>query len=427
MNRRSACALLVLACVTGSARSALSAPQVTFEEAVGDLASADAAARLRAVRLLKDAGYPEAAVPLAALVTDSQDEVQLQAIAAEVNVFLAERVVSRRRVGFIIEVRNEVLAEASFSAGPLALGPRPVPVEVLTALRAGARDENPRVGLEALYAFGALAAEPGGSTRRALLAASGADLAAFIGMPDPAFRYAAVRVIGRVYAHRPSDPAVESVVGDAVIAALNDRDGVVKLAAMEALGAMRYERAVQALDDLFQYYRNGRMAAAALDAVARIAHPGSAPRLAVALASKNGELRVIAAEGLVRMGDRAQATTVDSALGAGPADDASLVKDYAAARLSGGSLDPVVSALMKPRLRDRAREYLVDLVGPRLPAFSVFAKDSDPAVRRDVADVLGLADLPAALTLAESLLADPDQQVAKAAERAVARLRATTM
>ena len=298
---------------------------------------------------------------------------------------------------------------------------------MLTALRAGAHDENPRVGLESLYAFGVLAAEPGGARRRDLLSASGADLAAFVGTPDPAMRYAGVRVIGRVYAHRPSDPPIDPAVGDAVIAALNDRDRAVKVAAMQALGAMRYERAIQALDDLFRYYGKGDLAAAALDAVARIAHPGSAPLLAAELASKSSAIRLIAAEGLVRIGDRAQMTAVETALGTERNEGATLVKDFGAALLSGASIDPIVSALMKPRLRDQAKAYLVDLVGTRLSAFTVFAQDPDAAVRSDIADVLGLAGDPAALSLAESLLADRDQQVAKAAERAVARLRATTM
>ena len=59
----------------------------------------DAGTRLHAVQLLKTAAYPEAAVPLAPLVTDPQDEVQLEAIAAELNIFLAEPVVPRKRVG----------------------------------------------------------------------------------------------------------------------------------------------------------------------------------------------------------------------------------------------------------------------------------------------------------------------------------------
>src|SRR5438876_10853071 len=75
--------------------------QESFEHATRDLTSADAGTRLRAVQLLKDAAYPEAAVPLARLIGDPQDEIQLEAIAAELNIFLAERVVTKKRVALV--------------------------------------------------------------------------------------------------------------------------------------------------------------------------------------------------------------------------------------------------------------------------------------------------------------------------------------
>ena len=68
---------------------------------------------------------------------DARDEVQLEAIAAELNIFLATKIVPKKRVGLIIEVRNKIAAESAFSAGPLALGAAPVPMEVLTALADG--------------------------------------------------------------------------------------------------------------------------------------------------------------------------------------------------------------------------------------------------------------------------------------------------
>jgi hypothetical protein len=104
-------------------------------------------------------------------------------------------------------VRNKVAAEAVFSQGVLAIGSRPVPTEALTALRIAARDTNPRVGVEALYAFGTLAVEPGGVRRRELLRTAGPELISLLGVADPALRYAAVRVIGRVFERRaPDDP-----------------------------------------------------------------------------------------------------------------------------------------------------------------------------------------------------------------------------
>src|SRR5207253_1823470 len=157
--------------------------------------------------------------------------------------------------GFVIEKRTPIEAEAAFSAGPLVLGARPVPPEVLTALRAAARDDNPRVALEALYAFGTLSSEPRGAARRELLRMSGLDLAAMIGVQDASKRFAALRVIGRLFARRAEDegvdPSLLQAVGDAAITALNDKDRAVRSAAMDALGSMRYERGLRALTDLF--------------------------------------------------------------------------------------------------------------------------------------------------------------------------------
>ena len=103
-----------------------------------------------------------------------------------------------------------------------------------------------------MYAFGVLAVEPGGSRRREMLRTSGPDLAAMIGAVDPFQRYAALRVLGRVFERRLQDDPVDESVGDAVIGVLNDRNKDMQSAAMQALGAMRYERGVQGLMDLFQ-------------------------------------------------------------------------------------------------------------------------------------------------------------------------------
>jgi HEAT repeat protein len=403
--------------------AALLAVQVPFERAVADLASRDPGTRLKAVQLLKDAAYLEAAVPLAPLVTDPRDEIQLEAIAAELNIFLAEPVVTKKRVGLVVEKRAPIAAEAAFSAGPQALGARRVPAEVLTALRAGARDDNPRVALEALYAFGALAAEPGGAARVELLRASGPEIAAFIGSVDPAARYAAVRVMGRLFARRAHDAPIEPTVGDAVITALNDGDRAVKTAAMEALGAMRYDRAVQALTDLFTYFGKGDSAAAALDALARIANPASVPLFAAQLAGKSSALRGIAIEGLARVGDPAKLADIQIALASDRSEGVALAGAFASATLAGGSADRVTDALTKSKLRDQARRYLVELAPGRAADFTKPLTDPDAHIRLDVVEALGLGGDPAALPLVEPLTKDRDAQVAKAAERAVARLR----
>src|SRR5262249_11159341 len=153
-----------------------------------------------------------------------RDDVQLEAIAAELNIFLADKVVTHRRIGYVVEMRKSIAAEAAFSAGPSAVGARNVPGEVLTSLLAAVRDDNPRVALEALYAFGTLAPQAAGAARRDLSSAAAPQMAGLLGAPDPSLRFAAARVIGRVFEKRAQDGPIDQSLGDAVIRALNDKD-----------------------------------------------------------------------------------------------------------------------------------------------------------------------------------------------------------
>ncbi|MEO8259603.1 MAG: HEAT repeat domain-containing protein [Acidobacteriota bacterium] len=406
------------------ARESTAAAQTPSAQVTQELASPDRAVRLRAVRLLKDAASPEAALPLVAAITDVDDEVQVEAIAAALNIFLAQKIVTRKRVALVIEVRNQVAAESAFSQGPLAIGPRPVPSELLMALRAAAQDTNPRVAVEALYAFGVLAVEPGGARRRELLRTTGPALIAMVGAADPSHRYAAVRVIGRLFERRTPDEPVDTTLGDAIVGVLNDGDRNIRGAAMQALGAMGYERAVQALSDQFLYFGRGDLAEAALDAVARIAHPASATLLAAQLASKSAGLKAIAIEGLVRMGDRSRLPGIEAAMAGESGDAVLLAGTFASIVLGDRPIDALAEGLRRPRQAAQTRRYLIELAPGRTAAFGRFAQDPDAAIRAGVADVLGLAGDLAALPLVESLLRDRDPQVVLSAERAVARLQA---
>jgi HEAT repeat protein len=418
--------LLVCAGAVFPSGAGLSAAQVPFDAAVRDLASPDARIRLRTVQMLKDAAYPEAALPLARLVTDPDDAVQLEAIAAELNIFLAKRIVTRRRVGLLIEKRTAVAADALFNTGPLAIGSRTVPLEVLDALRAAGRDDNPRVRLEAVYAFGVLGVEPRGARRRELLRAGARDLAAMVNAVDPYHRYAALRVIGRVLERRGTDAAADEYVGDVIINSLNEEEKALQRAAMQALGALRHERAVQGLMDLFAYYEKGEMAETALDAVAHIGHPSSVPLLTLQLASKNDVAKGIAVEGLARAGDPARLDAIGAALATERNSSLQLAGSFAAVMLSAEAaqrFDPIVEALAGSRLHDQAFWYLVEAAPGRTRALSRYLQDPDPEVRAGVIDALGLSDDPAALAVVEPLAGDTDDAVAAAAERAIARLR----
>jgi HEAT repeat protein len=166
------------------------------------------------------------------------------------------------------------------------------------------------------------------------------------------------------------------------------------------------------------------VAEAAFDAIARIAHPSSAPIFAEQLAGKNTALRGIAIEGLARVGDASRIADIQAAAGADRTDGVALAGAFANALLANGSIDRIVEALIRTRLRDQARQYLIELAPGRTEWFRRHLVDPDARIRLEIVNVLDAAGDPAALPLVEPLATDKDPQVARAADRAAARLRA---
>jgi HEAT repeat protein len=128
---------------------------------------------------------------------------------------------------------------------------------------------------------------------------------------------------------------------------------------------------------------------------------------------------------LSRLGDPAQASAVQRAIGSERNEAILLAGHFAGARLSAGPIDAIVEALTRNRLHDQALQYLFELASGRAALFARYVQDPEPRIRIDVADVLGLSADPLALPLIEPLIQDKDPNVAKAAIRAVARLRAS--
>jgi len=406
--------------------SAVVLAQVPFEQATKDLTSPDTNVRLKAVRLLKSAANPETAIPLAAAVTDSEDAVQFEAIAAAMNIYLAEKVVPKKRVALVVEVRSKVEAEATFLDGPSALNAQIVPDALLTALLRASRDDNPGVALDALYTFGALADNQSPSARAPFRSTGGPDLTGLLGVPQLEMRIAAARVIGRLYERRATDPAVDEVVGDSVVRAVNDSEGDVRFAAMDALGAMRYERAVKSLTDLYQYYRRNEIAGAAVQTLARIGHDSSVPIFEEWLAGKDAWQRTAAIEGLARVGNPASVGRIHATVAREKNENVLLSSRFADVLLANGALDPLFDALAKPKLREQAMRYLVEAAGGRTSAFAGPAKNPSPQIRADIADLLGLSRDAAASAVLGPLAQDADPGVALAARRATARLAPLT-
>ena len=224
------------------------------------------------------------------MVTDQVNEIQLEAIDAELSFFLVEPVPAKKRVALVVEVRADGRAPAAFELGPLGVWPKRVPAELVDALLTAVDDENKKVRLEAIYTLGVV----GSASNLTLSDAAVGRLLKALDHYDPAIRAGAARVVGRLQ--------VKSA-GDALLKAVNDSSADVRYASIRALGEIRDERAIQALTEQLSYYGKGEGAWSSLDALARIAHPSSVSVFQSRLADKDPYLRRAAVEGLARAGD----------------------------------------------------------------------------------------------------------------------------
>jgi HEAT repeat protein len=400
----------ILACVAAllCGAAAVFAQQARFDDVIRNLRNPDPKIRLAAVQLLRESRYPEAIGPMAALVSDPLDQIQLEAIAAELSFFLVEDVPSKKRLGYVVEVRNPGRAAAAFDMGPLAVGPRSVPPELVDGLLKAVDDDNPKVRMEAIYALGTIARSP-------VSDATAAQLVKALDHYDPSIRASAARVIGRLSV---------TTAGDALIKAINDSQAPVRYAAMHALGAIQERRALPALTQQFTYYGKGEGAWAALDALAHLADPSSIPLFKSRLADKDPLLRRAAAEGLARTGDSSEVSTLEIGAGNDGVETVRAAMAFALQKLGRNYIPRLVESMNSEKMASQIAGYLFEL-GPSVAATLLpHLQDQSPAIRGNVATVLGVIGGESTLPALQPLTEDKDRGVAQAATRAIERLKA---
>jgi HEAT repeat protein len=401
MKRSIGCAGTLAVCLI----SCLSAQSTRFDDVVRNLRNPEPKVRLAAIRLLREAKQTEAIVPMASLINDPVDTIQLEAIAAALSFYLVQDVPEKRRLGFLVEVRNRGGAPTAFDLGPLAVWPRSAPQEVISALLKAVDDDNGRVRLEAIYAIGVLA-------NGALRDEFQQPLIKALDHYDAAVRAGAARVAGRLNVK----------AADALIEAVNDSSPDVRYAAMRALGSIREERAVTALTDQLKYYGKGEGAWSALDGLAHIAHKSSVPVFTERLVDRDPNMRRAAAEGLGRTGDTSALGTIETAAGTDPSNIARAAMTYALQKLGRNTVPRLIEFLDEPKVTLQVQDYLLEL-GPGIEKDLVpNLQEPDPAIRAAIADVLGQLGGDASLTALQNLK-DRDKDVAEAARRAVERIK----
>jgi HEAT repeat protein len=401
---RTACTALALLVATAASAQ----QQLRFDDVVRNLRNPDPKTRLAAVRLLRDAKYPEAIAPMAAVVLDPMDEIQLEAIAAEIGFYLDQDVRTKKMVAFVVEKRTSGIALAAFDLGPLAVWPRAVPQELVSSLLQAIDDDNPKVRLEAIYAFGVLAKPP-------LTAEQQGRLVKALDHYDPAIRSGAARAIAR---QRFPD------TGDSLIKAVNDSNTEVRYSAMRALGAIHDQRAVAALTEQFAFYRKGEGAWSALDGLARIASAASVPLFKERLQDKDPYLRRAAVEGLGRAGDSSVIDTLGRMVTADESPMVRVASAFALQKLGQNYAARIVDLMGNAKILQQAQEYLVELGPPVAVVIAPRLQEPDASVREAIADVLGVVGDASTVPALEAAAKDTDPSVAAAAKRAIARIQA---
>ena len=382
--------------------------QLRFDDVVRNLRNPDPKIRMSAIHLLRDAKYPEAVAPIAPLVLDPVDDIQLEAIAAELSFFLDQDVRSKKMVGFVLEKRKSAIAQGAFELGPYVVWPRAVPPELVTALLQAVDDDNGKVRLEAIYATGVIA--------RAPIAAENVErLKKTLDHYDPPVRAAAANVIARL--------AVPGTA-DALLKAVNDSQAEVRYAAMRALGRIKDERAVGALTEQLAYYKKGEGAWSALDALAHIASKSSIPVFRERLADRDQYLRRAAAEGIGRTADAESADTIEKIANT---DDSAMVRlacVFALQQLGRNNVGRIIDLMASPKVMAQGQDYLIEIGSPAVSSAAARLQDPDPDMREAMAEVLGAIGDSSSMAALEAATKDRDGSVASAAKRAIARLRA---
>lgn len=400
-----------------------------YDAAVAALASRSAGDRREALERLGRSRRPEAAAVIAPLLRDDNDRVQRTAIDALLQLHL----VTSDRDSLALRVwgpaaeggRPQSLAEAAFEAGPLAAIPAHVPGDALTGLAAVLRyDEDPQTRLLAAYALGVLGAPHMGMVPDDTARQVATDVVYALQHPDVATREVVARVAGRLYRWTPGIEPPVAVV-DALIGAMNDKDPLVRRWATDSLGWMRSERALQALTARVTYFDDGEEeGVAAVHAVARVAHPSSAPLLQALLTSRVLAYRVLAIEGLGRLQACDWLKAIDAAANRARDPAVPLAAHFARFLCGEGEIAPIVAALDRRETEQQARVYLEEIGTASPAALSPMLANSNPAIRELAVHILGASKDARQENTLQPLLHDRSREVVAAATEAIRRLRA---
>ncbi len=410
--------------------------QIPFEDVIANLKAAAPSNRIQSLKMLRDSGYLEGALPVAPLMADPVKEVQVDAIDTEVSLFLVDEGFTRQVGRDIVGKGDASLALLAFAQGAGAIVANPVPPVVTAGLVGAMKSGALEVRFEATYALGVLGPPlvRAGAFRDGKAAVD--RLLALMQDADPAMRLAATHVLARLMGTARQFPErnrelldIRQTVGDQFVVGINDPDPLQRLACMKALGEVRHDRGLQALSEQLAYYKKGEVALAALDAIARIAHESSIQLLSSQFDSNDEQIRQLAVEGIARINDRIAIQGLESQLGSDRSRRVKLALAFARYRATGASQIGLIVEALRPNmfgsktLQGQAWSYLIELGPEIVPSLLPFLQGKDVDTRAMVAEALGVIGDARALPSLDAALQDPSRTVASAVARSIKRLR----
>jgi HEAT repeat protein len=371
-----------------------------WQDVILNLRHPNADTRLSAVNRLGGAAYTPAAEPLAALITDPDDRVQVAAIEAELSLFQSDRIGG-------LPGGSKSRAQEAFEAGQLYRAAASVPALVIDRLIAAIRDENARVRFDAVHAIGFLAEAPFTGAQVRLLAAE-------LDHYDPIIRAAAARVLGRLKA---------TEAADALAIALTDSNSVVRLYATEALGVIRDRKAAVELRTQLSRSRGDLLEFTFL-ALARIGEADDRELFRARTGDRSEAMRRAALEGLGRTGDRDSIDAIERALKTDRSDSVRTAAAFALVMLGRPEATVITANLAVSGLTAQARDYVLEIGRATVPAIEATLKvATDSRHRAHLIQLIGYVGTIDQVATLEPMAADRDERVRRAVAQAIARLR----
>ena len=425
MTRLPAAFGLALAVFAGASAPALG--QSSVEELAARLESDDPGARREAARELGEDGSAAAITVLSGAARDPDHNVRRTVLEALVSrrrtetapgliVFLEDEVEDHRREAIrgLVEMhaRDPRAGRGARAVNwllrreePFVLDPlRPVAPEVGEALAGRLGDGEVEIRRLAAEALGALRAA---SEVGALGAAAGAD-------PDEEVRRKSVGALGTVGTEE---------AGEALLALLRNQE--LRREVVRALGRMAYRSSGSAILAVYDEDPESDLGRDALEALARMGHPGARGTFYHELGHREGRRREFAAEGLGRLDDPSLADGLIRDFLREEDARAQLAFCFALVRLGHKPfVDRIVLSLDDRRLGEVARQYALELGSALLPEFLDYLEDPDRGVRLELISLIERIGDPDAIPALRAASEDEDREVADRARLAVRRLSA---